>query len=363
MTEINPYFSDLVRTDSLTNAGNHVRFFEWLISAYKQDAFQPFTLLSVEIRGLPALNESAGREAGDAALRWAANKITEIANVPAYRMGNEFIAVLSGEDPAKHANTAKAIYTRLNESATSVNLEPPVANIIGIAFYEAENSKPENILSAYYGALFLLDQKPEVSFKMFDSRQMNTSGGFLSYVVQHTVSRFTSIGTMLDQSNQFAFTDPITGLPNARAAEIALEEAVARAQQERSYFSILIVDGDALKKYNQFSFSGGDELIQRLAKTLRGEIRPTDYLARWRSGDQFFIILPESLPQAGAAVGERMRVAVDTQSKEWMIHSTISVGVASCPQHGKSAQRLLEVAEKALARAKEMGKNRVAIFS
>ncbi len=363
MTETNPYFSDLVRTDSLTNAGNHVRFFDWLISAYKQEDFQPFTLLSVELRGLPALNEASGREAGDAALRWAATQITEVAGVPTYRMGNEFIAILTGKDPAQHAARAKGLHTQLNQQASSVSLEPPVANVIGIVFYEAENSKPENILSAYYGALFFLDQKPEVSFKMFDSRQMNTTSGFLQYVVQHTVSRFTSIGTMLDQSNQFAFTDPITGLPNARAAEIALEEAVAQAQRERSHFSILIVDGDSLRQYNRFSFSGGDELIQRLGETLRGEIRPTDYLARWRSGDQFFIILPESLPQAAAAVGERMRVAVDTKSKQWIIHSTISVGVASCPQHGKSAQKLLDVAQKALARAKEMGKNRVAIFS
>ncbi|MEJ2757110.1 MAG: GGDEF domain-containing protein, partial [Anaerolineales bacterium] len=262
-----------------------------------------------------------------------------------------------------HANTAKAIYTKLNQQASSVSLEPPVANVIGIVFYEAEKSKPENILSAYYGALFFLNQKPEVSFKIFDSRQMNAASGFLGYVVQHTVSRFTSIGTMLDQSNQFAFTDPITGLPNARAAEIALEEAVAKAQRDRGHFSILIVDGDSLRQYNKFSFSGGDELIQRLGQTLRGEMRPTDYLARWRTGDQFFIILPESLPQAAAAVGERMRVAVDTQSKQWMIHSTISVGVAGCPQHGKSAQKVLDVAEKAVARAKEMGKNRVAIFS
>jgi diguanylate cyclase (GGDEF)-like protein len=191
---------------------------------------------------------------------------------------------------------------------------------------------------------------------------MNDPEGFLGYVVYHTISRFTSIGAMLDQSNQLAFSDPISGLPNARAAKLELENAIETAKQARTSLSILILDGDTLKKYNQFSFAGGDEHIHRLAEVLRHEIRPTDYLARWRFGDQFIIILPESLPQQAAHVGERIRVAVETESKEWMIHSTISVGVAGVPQHGKTADRLIEVAETALGRAKELGKNRVAIF-
>jgi diguanylate cyclase (GGDEF)-like protein len=81
---------------------------------------------------------------------------------------------------------------------------------------------------------------------------------------------------------------------------------------------------------------------------LRNEIRPSDYICRWKSGDQFLIILHGSLPQAAAQAGERMRVAVEQKSKDWMIHSTISVGVAGCPQHGKSVIRLIEVAESAL---------------
>jgi len=192
---------------------------------------------------------------------------------------------------------------------------------------------------------------------------MSDPSGFVAFMVNHTVSRFTSIGTMLDQSNQLAFSDPISELPNARAGKITLEETVRNAQKDRTHFSILIVDGDTLQKYNQFSYSGGDEMIHRLGSVLQREVRPSDYICRWKSGDQFLIILHGSLPQAAAQAGERMRVAVESQSKEWMIRSTISVGVAGCPQHGKTAERLVEVADTALRRAKEMGKNRVAIFS
>ena len=329
MPEINPYFSDLVRTDSLTNVGNHVRFFDWLISAHNKEDFKPFTLLSVEMRGLKALNKKSGREVGDAALRWAANLITEASGLPCFRMGNEFITFLTEESIQKQAALAKSICDQMNQHAGSVELTTPAANFVGITFFEAAQSKPENILAAYYGALYFMRQKPDLSFKLFDSRQMNDPEGFLGYVVYHTISRFTSIGVMLDQSNQFAFSDPISGLPNARAAKIELENAIEAAKQARTSLSILILDGDTLKKYNQFSFAGGDEHIHRLAEVLQHEIRPTDYLARWRTGDQFLIILPESLPQQAAHVGERIRVAVETKSKEWMIHSTISVGVAT----------------------------------
>ena len=363
MPEINPYFSDLVRQDSLTNGGNHVSFFDWLVELGKQEKFSPFTLLSTEIRGLRTLNQKSGREAGDTALRWAYNILNQQTGVPSHRMGNEFITILTKGNPQSHAEIAKEVYNNLNSQASAVELQTPAANVAGISFSDAAQATPENFLSAYYGALYFLKQKPGTSFKFFDSRQMSDPSGFIAFIVNHTVSRFTSIGTLLDQSNQLAFSDPISELPNARAGMIVLEETVQAAQQERSHFSILIVDGDTLKKYNQFSYSGGDELIHRLGSVLRSEIRPSDYISRWRTGDQFLIILHGSLPQAAAQAGERMRVAVENKSKDWMIYSTISVGVAGCPQHGKNAERLIEVAETALKRAKEMGKNRVAIFS
>jgi diguanylate cyclase (GGDEF)-like protein len=363
MPEINPYFSDLVRTDSLTNVGNHVSFFDWLFQADKQENFTPFSLLSIEIRGLKQLNNTSGLKAGDTVLRWAANLIREMTNMPTFRMGSEFITILSEGDLNTQAAQAKKVNDALNENCNTVGLTAPVATVAVIAFLDRKQSSPESILSAYYGGLFFLKQKPEIPFKAFDSSSMSQVTGFLAYVVHHTISRFTSIGKMLDQSNKLAFTDTISQLPNARAGLIKLEETVQKAQQERSHFSILIIDGDTLSNYNKFSYAGGDELIQRLGNSLRSEMRPTDYIARWKSGDQFLIILEGSLPQAGAKVGERMRVAVEEASKEWMIRSTISVGVAGCPQHGKAAQRIIEVAETALRRAKELGKNRVAIFS
>jgi diguanylate cyclase (GGDEF)-like protein len=362
MPEINPYFSQLVRTDALTNSGNHVSFFDWLISIQSKEQFTPFTLVSTNLRGLQTLNAKSGRQAGDTALRWAANVIRDHSKEHPFRMGSEYICVLSEGTPQTQSAAVKSIYETLNAQASTASLQQPAADVIGITFSDRNQCSPENLLSAYYGALFFLQQKPELSFQVFDSRNMNPVTGFMGYVISHTVSRFTSIGNMLDQSNELAFTDPISTLPNARAAMIKLQETIEQAFNEKTSFSLLLVDGDNLRAYNQISYIGGDDMIRRLGETLKKEIRPTDYIARWRKGDQFLIILPNSNAQSGAAVGERMRVSIDQVSKEWMIRSSISVGVVGCPQHGKTSPKLIEVATEAINRAKEMGKNRVAVF-
>jgi len=362
MPEINPYFSQLVRADALTNSGNHVSFFDWLINSQSREPFTPFTLVSTNLRGLQTLNANSGRQAGDTALRWAANVIRDHCNENPFRMGSEYICILTEGSTQTQTAVVKSIYETLNAQASTAALQKPAADVIGITFYDRTQSSPESLLSAYYGALFYLQQKPELSFHIFDSRSMTPVTGFMGYVISHTVSRFTSIGNMLDQSNELAFTDPISGLPNARAATIKLRETIEQAFNEKTSFSVLLIDGDNLRAYNQISYIGGDDMIQRLGATLKKEIRPTDFIARWQKGDQFLVILPNSNAQSGAAVGERMRVSIEQESKEWMIRSSISLGVIGCPQHGKTAPKLIEVATEALNRAKEMGKNRVAVF-
>ena len=139
MPEINPFFTELVRQDSLTNCGNHVSFFDWLVEQGKKETFKPFTLLSTEVRGLRTLNQKSGRDAGDTALRWAANILTQRTGQPCFRMGNEFISILFEGSLQTHAVLAKEIYTQLNKTASTVELDAPVANVTGIAFSERSN--------------------------------------------------------------------------------------------------------------------------------------------------------------------------------------------------------------------------------
>jgi diguanylate cyclase (GGDEF)-like protein len=168
-----------------------------------------------------------------------------------------------------------------------------------------------------------------------------------------------SFGEMLDESQRLAYTDPVTGLPNIRAAQRQLELATGRAQASQQPFSILLVDGDDLKQYNNISYAAGDEMIQRLGATLNTNLRPGDFLARWRMGDEFLVILPMIGSAQAVVVAERLCTAVRQVSQSWPLPVTISVGVAAYPDHGSSAAELLLRAEATNQQAKAAGKDNV----
>ena len=82
-------------------------------------------------------------------------------------------------------------------------------------------------------------------------------------------------------------------------------------------------------------------------------------MARWFSGDEFLIVLPGADRQKALHVGERLRLLVEKTTKDWLFPITISVGVASFPEDGKTLEALLRKAEEANALAKKCGKNQV----
>lgn len=353
-------YPQIIRMDSLTGVGNHVGFFEWLLNPIQKGQFDPFSLMSTEVLGLKELNQASGREAGDRALRWAVNVVKEITKQPTYRMGNELLTIIKSGSPPDQSKLAKQVSEQLNRTAPSAGLAPPAGNVIVINFTAPDQCVPETILSAYYGALFFLKQKPEIHFQTFDAGQMKPVTGFLAYMVYHTVSRNTSIGSTLDLAHQHAYYDPISDLPNMLAAVNEIKEAIKNADAAKEPFSVVIVDGDTLRQYNKLNYSGGDDMIKKLGETLKHEIRPTDFIARWMWGDQFLILLPNTIAKSATNVAERMRAAVERKSKEWMIHSTVSIGISVYPVHGKTPKQLIDAAEAALKRAKDSGKNRVA---
>ena len=118
-----------------------------------------------------------------------------------------------------------------------------------------------------------------------------------------------------------------------------------------------MIDGDDLRRYNQISYAAGDEMIQWLGATLRDQLRPGDFLARWRVGDEFLVLLPATPLGQAAAVGSRLCRAVQQASEGWPLPVTISIGVAEYPRHGTDEVGLLRQAEAANDRAKALGKN------
>jgi diguanylate cyclase (GGDEF)-like protein len=347
------------RTDALTGVGNLLGFFEWLLNRRKSDLHSPFTLVSLDISGLAGLNETSGRTAGDTALRWVAIVLKEETEAQIYRIGpEEFVLVLTDGVPKSRTALVERIAERLNKEASQVGLRPPVARIAVIHYTGQEGISPESVLGVFYAAISDLKQSPGVSFKVFDAAKAEPSPD-LGWIVNDIVDRMVSLGVMLDELHHLAYTDAITGLPNMNAALKRLETTLAQVESAEQPFALLLIDGDDLRRYNEISYAAGDEMIQRLGSTLKAEIRPSDFIARWRSGDEFFVLLPATSTRQAVAVGKRLCNTVQEASREWRFRITISSGVASYPEHGKTASGLLHQAEIALDRAKKMGKNQV----
>jgi len=163
-----------------------------------------------------------------------------------------------------------------------------------------------------------------------------------------------------------AQTDGLTGIANRRTFDEALQTEWAAARRDRTPLSLLFLDADHFKRYNdRYGHQEGDVLLKRLALAVKDKARrPRDLAARY-GGEEFVVLLPNTSRQRAAAIGESIRRAVAEQA---ILHEdneggivTVSIGVATAiPQDDESAAGLVEAADAAVYQAKEAGRNRVA---
>lgn len=163
-----------------------------------------------------------------------------------------------------------------------------------------------------------------------------------------------------------ALIDELTNIYNRRHFEDRLEEEVQRALRHKRPLSLIMIDIDHFKNYNDKNgHPAGDRLLQKLAALLREAKRDTDILARY-GGEEFSIIVPETGHKGAGELAERIREVVEEypfqhREKQPLGKLTISLGVADIPTHAQSKKELLDSADKALYNAKESGRNQVQI--
>jgi len=166
---------------------------------------------------------------------------------------------------------------------------------------------------------------------------------------------------------QGALMEPLTGLYNRRYFMERLASELGAAQRHGRAVSLLMLDVDHFKKVNdQLGHVAGDEALRMLARVLLGAIRKEDVLARF-GGEEFVVLARETTLSGACALGERIRRAVERSRFSFdgtEVALTVSVGVTVSGslagyRPGRTEGELLEIADRALYRAKEHGRNAV----
>jgi diguanylate cyclase (GGDEF)-like protein len=155
-----------------------------------------------------------------------------------------------------------------------------------------------------------------------------------------------------------ATVDSLTGLKNHRAFQVRLQEEFHRACRNDTPLSILMIDVDQFKLYNDaFGHPAGDEVLKDVATSLIQTLRLPDFSARY-GGEEFVVILPDTDYVASLICGERIRETIE--AVEWKYRPiTVSVGAATLTKNMEAAAELMEWADRALYNSKRNGRNKV----
>jgi len=158
---------------------------------------------------------------------------------------------------------------------------------------------------------------------------------------------------------RMATSDPLTAIPNHRAFRTRIGEAAQRADRSGKPVSLLFVDIDHFKAVNDtYGHGAGDVVLKAVAKALTASVRKVDFVARY-GGEEFVAVLEETGAEGALIMGERLRQRVGRLNFEEMDGKgvTISVGIAGYPSDTKSIEELIALADSALYRAKNKGRN------
>ncbi|BCG61442.1 GGDEF domain-containing protein [Paenibacillus sp. URB8-2] len=188
------------------------------------------------------------------------------------------------------------------------------------------------------------------------------AAGLAVYYIAEYIQRSNELYAQLEHR---ATTDYLTNLNNLRQFHRHMDTEMARAERRGDSLSMLAIDIDHFKVINDtYGHPAGDAVLKQLARRLCNHSRSYDIVSR-NGGEEFTILLPDCPLQQALRAGERIRAAVENDRFQLplgiKIHLTVSVGVASYPEHIQDADGnlLCQYADKALYAAKNSGRNRV----
>lgn len=307
------------------------------------------------------------------------------------------------EMSAELLNACRGSLMLLDESDGSLRitaakgLAEPLANTMTIAFGEgiagrvAKSGFPMLVNDIERDKRVAVKNRPRFKTKSFLCMPLEVEGrlvGVLNLADKENGSNFTEADLHLIQTftrhavllidraatlekvgkfELLAITDPLTGLYNRRLLQNRLQEEFSRSTRYQQSFCLILADLDNFKIYNDLcGHLAGDNALRKAAELIQRSAREIDVVTRY-GGEEFCLILPGTGKKESTFVGERIRWAIEAESfpGESLLplgRLTISLGIATFPVDGSSAEELIHAADLALYQAKAMGRNRLVFF-
>jgi diguanylate cyclase (GGDEF)-like protein len=203
-----------------------------------------------------------------------------------------------------------------------------------------------------------LDSEQPNAFDVQDLQFFSVIG----YQIAATLKQFQKISSIKDQ----AIYDKLTNVHNRRYFDEKVKAETQKSFSSRTPLSLVMIDIDFFKKVNDtYGHHAGDSILSKIAFLLKNSVRKDDTVARY-GGEEFVLVLPGAKLEVTAIIAERIRRLVETtpfEIESGQIHITISMGISNIPTHqAKSGEDLVKMADQALYKAKNEGRNRVCVF-
>lgn len=166
---------------------------------------------------------------------------------------------------------------------------------------------------------------------------------------------------LYSQAMTWAITDGLTKLYNHRYFHECLDKEIARGTRFGTIFSLIMLDIDFFKTYNDtYGHLAGDDILASIGKVIQSCIRTVDIPFR-HGGEEFAVILPETMSEGAFVVAERIREKIEQKIFTGRTSVTASLGIATWPTDGVTKEQILASADKALYTAKDTGRNRTCV--
>ena len=206
------------------------------------------------------------------------------------------------------------------------------------------------------GVIALYGRSTLEPFEQEDAETLSSFAGQASVAIENVL--------LHQETQQLSITDGLTGVWNRRYLEMTLRKEIERAQRFGRPLSVLMLDIDRFKRVNdRYGHQRGDEVLIEITRRILGEIRGNiDVVGRY-GGEEFVILLPETPTGGARVVAEKIRTAIRDEafvgSSTEPIAVTVSMGIATYPEDGATAEELIRKADEAMYRAKAGGRDRV----